>query len=92
MPREINCFNCGGEGWYYTGVCHPVTGFKENINCEECSNGKITVYTQEELNKAVKEEREACALICDSWTEIAGYVYRSVERCAKAIRARGKNE
>ena len=36
------------------------------------------------VNWAVDREREACAKVCDGWTNADG------DRCAEAIRARGE--
>ena len=68
MPKNIDCPDCEeGEIFEETGVRHPVTGMEEILIhiCGNCKNGKITVYTQAEVNQAVKEEREARAVVCD---------------------------
>ena len=88
---EIDCPDCGGRGWWY-----PLTeiGGSTRIICRNCTDGKITVYTEAELKQAVKEEREACALICEqkSNRESNGFFEKSIEMvtiiCAEAIRAR----
>ena len=42
------------------------------------------------IKQVVKEEREACALVCDKEKERYGLCgYLEVEECAEAIRARG---
>lgn len=43
-PIKKECPECGGEGWYYTGVQHPVTGMKESVSCPECYDGQIWNY------------------------------------------------
>ena len=61
MPIEIDCPECdNGKIYEETGVCHPVTGFAEVLThqCPNCKDGKIKVYTQEELDKAVEAETD----------------------------------
>ena len=64
--------------------------------CKTCHLGKITVYTKLELNEAVKQEREECALICDRVADkyldsARGHdSWDSANECGEAIRQRGK--
>ena len=54
MPKTIPCYDCKGKGTYTT------TGIVVTNPCKTCKGGGVlSVYTQEELNKAVKAEREA---------------------------------
>ena len=76
MPRKImKCSNCE---FAYIG--------KEDISeCEACGFHLLmpkTIYTQTELNKAVQDEREACAKMADS--------YSTYPDLAEAIRVRNK--
>ena len=64
---------------------------EDDVNiCQDC----VPKYTEAELKQAVKEEREACALICEqkSNRESNGFFEKSIEMvtiiCAEAIRAR----
>ena len=53
--------------------------------CELCNGGGVlSVYIQEELDKAVKEKQEECALICEN------RLYKYWDECAKAIKAMKK--
>ena len=68
MPEEIKqkCYKCDGIGTFMTsgGTSTPRT-----INCKACGGKgyivKEILYTQTEQNKAVQDEREACALVCE---------------------------
>lgn len=61
MPREIDCPDCEGKYRKVRKVTDLDTdilyGNKVVEYCKSCRNGKITVYTQAELNKAVRQER-----------------------------------
>ena len=46
-----------------------------------------TLYTQEELDKAVKNEREACLKEFNLYMDLDGYSFEQLER---TIRARNK--
>lgn len=105
MPREIDCPDCGGmKCFYLDGMCKPV-------KCLNCKEGKITVYTEaemqeklgyveglytpEELNKAVQEEREAIIelgteLIRKNFITITPSQVEILTTFAEAIRARSK--
>ena len=48
------------------------------------------LYTQTELNKAVQDEREACALECKSIGNLSPVIRPATKLCAEAIRARTK--
>lgn len=58
--------------------------------CPTCNyGGVLSVYTQAEVDKLVKDEREACALVCEDmlfekWTDSDRQIL-----CAEAIRKRG---
>lgn len=83
MPIKIDCPNCKGLGEIFRiiGQTPETMDYISEIH-EECNGtGKITVYTQEEvdqkigyveglhtpeeLNKAIQDTKEACAKICD---------------------------
>ena len=51
-----------------------------------------TVYTQEGLDKAVKAEREACALVCDKIADEKdfGIGLNTAIECVQTIRKRNK--
>lgn len=64
------------------------------------SRGFQTMYTAEQMRKAVADEREACAKICDEWhqacckfeTQKRTHHYimgKGAAQCAHSIRARG---
>lgn len=54
--------------------------------CKACNDtGKIAVYTEAEMQKAVKDERKACAELTRAW-ELIGRVGGG---CADAIMERG---
>ena len=90
MPIEIDCPKCdNGKIYEETGVCHPVTGFAEVLThqCPNCKDGKIKLYTQDELDKAVKaERRELLRLI----TEVIVLPPVPKKMLIEAIIARGK--
>jgi len=103
--HEIDCPECGGE---YRKVRFPVEsdhalyGTKVITYCKVCKDGKIQVYTEAEMQKAIADEREACAVECDDFKDIAqaqiglivpvafwnGRMKASTD-CAEAIRSRG---
>ena len=95
MPREIDCdcvdgYKVGPNGTTWCNKCNLLNLGK--------TPGKIILYTQTEFDKAVKAEREACALECDKRRD--RYIYsdpydsdseqEAIELCAEAIRARNK--
>jgi hypothetical protein len=116
----IDCPECGGRG--YTAEhdpCDPhINGECINcpiqVQCVHCKDGKITVYTEkelqekigyveglytpEELEKAVREEREACISDCIDIKVKYGLSKRRdfrdydmvADECAEAIRARSE--
>lgn len=47
MPIKIDCPECGGRGWWY-----PLSeiGGSTKVPCSNCKDGKITVYTQKEMD------------------------------------------
>jgi len=61
MPREIDCPDCDGDGYtaehdpcdpHVDGIC---TNCPIQVQCEPCEGtGKIKVYTEEELQEAIK--------------------------------------
>ena len=95
MPREIDCPGCVIK---YGRLLHRC----RTCNC----TGKIKVYTEqelqeklgyveglftpEELQEAIKQEREECALICDNYIMPSQFttIGDVLEYCAEAIRAR----
>ncbi len=95
MPIEIDCPECAKETKFFEWIKKPI--------CEKYKGTlKITAYTQEELDKAVQAEREACALICENVDEpqisipnikhiiSKTITIRATQKCAEAIRAREK--
>lgn len=50
----------------------------------QCAIGQRTTQYCSMAEQARLEEREACAKVCDGWTNADG------DRCAEAIRARGE--
>ena len=50
MPREIDCPRCEGTGKDGFGTYV--------INCPDCKNGKIKLYTEAELQERIQQERE----------------------------------
>lgn len=64
-----------------------------NVQYEKCYIG--TVYTAEQMKafaqKAVEEEREACAKLCDDMSNASSlhYVGYGASKCAYVIRKRG---
>ena len=56
--------------------------------------GQLTQVYYEDLEKFAKivaaAEREACALICDSYAENSSSPMNFAENCAQSIRQRGK--
>lgn len=59
-----------------------------NHEREQCSNHYLNI-----MRKAIKEEREACAKVCDAEqakNESDGTYLWEAKRCAAAIRARGQ--
>ena len=80
MPTKIDCPECGGKKTVFyewsNGIAQP---------CETCQRKK---YTESEMQKAVEDEMEACAMMCeniqmDYWDDSTG------KECAEAIRNRG---
>lgn len=57
MPKEIDCPECGKKGFMMQTTCSN----------NDCKDGKITVYTQAELNQAVKEAIEKCIKACEGF-------------------------
>lgn len=81
MPREIDCPDCEGTGT----IDRTQYGMSDTAyrTCKTCKGeGKIKVYTEVELQEAVKKAYEKCALIVDS--------YNIYPNLAKAIKKRGK--
>lgn len=58
MPIQVDCPECKGDGGWGDPVNSPYQ------KCKNCKDGTITVYTQEELDKAVEAEREAGLKYC----------------------------
>ena len=89
MPREIDCLDCGGRGEIITADRSSYPPSEEFIKCfnPNCKNGKIKVYTESELNKAVKQEREEILNIFDNYKDERDfYTWDEVQ---EAIRQRG---
>lgn len=54
MPKTIPCWDCKGKGSW------PIYNNTQKRSCGTCKGGGVlSVYTQAELNEAVKAEREA---------------------------------
>ena len=91
MPIKIECPNTNRTDHMYD----------DDIELCTLCHGKdeITAYTQAELDKAVSDEREACAEICDTLAMtvpmVASIDYRrgyvaGANRCGMKIRKRGE--
>jgi hypothetical protein len=65
-----------------------------HLDMELCAKGPQNVYTALALaiwNKAIAQEREACAKVCEEQDTGQGLLHdRAVIECAAAIRARGE--
>ena len=65
-----------------------------HLDMELCAKGPQNVYTALALaiwNKAIAQEREACAKVCEEQDTGQGLLHdRAVIECAAAIRARGQ--
>ncbi len=84
MPKTIPCYDCKGKGTKlikYKGMVRYT-----QAKCKTCGGcGVLSVYTQAELDEAVKTENEACAMTCEN------RLYQNWKECAEAIiRARSK--
>ncbi len=88
MSIQIDCLECRVT---------KIKDYTKNMDevsqpiCKCGGSGKITVYTEAEIQKAIKDEREACAKICDNiqmdyWDDSTG------RECGIAIRARGEKQ
>jgi hypothetical protein len=97
MPIKIDCPECGGSKWMEGSTPSCMGGAK--VPCEYCTDGKITVYTQAELDA----EREACAEVCmrikSNGMNQFGFlppvafwngIIKGASECAQAIRQRSK--
>lgn len=93
MPREIDCPDCGGKYRKVRKTTDLDTdilyGTKVIEYCKSCKGGKITVYTEEEVQELIKQEREECALICENHEGVivSAYYTQALDDCAEAIRA-----
>ena len=98
MPREIDCPDCDGKGEYYQyhPDCYQCPVYQDcekpdgefcyiPSTCDSCQGtGKITVYTEEEFQEAIKAEREEC--LQDFVKKLStGY---TIKECVEAIRAK----
>ncbi len=84
MPIEIDC-----PCTYGPYSPKTIAGIKY---CGDCKGGKIIFYTQEEFDKAVQAEREACAELClaHEGKNLEETYHEALEDCAEAIRKRGE--
>ena len=81
MPIEIDC-----PCTYRPYSPRTVSGIDY---CGDCNLGKIIVYSQAEMDKAIQEEREGCAELCDKlYPKRKGFTHLSSHECAEAIRNR----
>ena len=90
MPREIKvyCEFCDGEGYYDKPLGNSQIEF--GVFCPKCNgDGYLyhTYYDGIELDKAVQDEREGCALMFDEMAK--KYINTTPELAAEAIRNRG---
>ena len=94
MSIKIDCPECEGRGYYYktpSDRLYPrnIGGLK--TKCPYCKNGKIKVYTEEELQELLKAKQEECALICEKLFNKARYEFSDPEylagirKCYEAI-------
>ena len=84
---EIDCPDCGGKILTkHKGMSHYVYNKCINSNCKD---GKIKVYTEKELQEAIKQEREnnisACLEVATKFTENTDN-HTVALSCAEAIR------
>lgn len=99
MPIQIDCPECGGRGRYNqkTPDCKNCSTTEDcydllldecliSTKCDHCKDGKITVYTEAQKQKAIADEREAIMDIVTAW-EIIGHIGGG---CVEAIRVRGE--
>jgi len=92
MPKTIPCWDCKGKGGW------PIYVYEGNHkrSCETCNGGGVlSVYTEAELKKAVKEEREEIkrklSMLKFDHAEDNTYLRGSnngIDRSIEAIRAR----
>ena len=54
MPIKIDCPECGGSGYIAEYYEYDVD-IDDVPKCSNCKDGKITVYTQEEIDKLKRE-------------------------------------
>ena len=103
MSREIDCPDCDGSGYGDSYRVPENTSTETNPlmktvypSCPNCTHGKIKVFIQTELNKAVQDEInsnivELERLLEKEANEYADMEYiQGVEDCLKIIRARTK--
>ena len=69
MPKEIDCPDCGGDGFTaeHASDCNGSCDYcPVQVQCEICEcTGKIKVYTEKEVQKLIRQKKEECALICE---------------------------
>lgn len=112
MPTQIDCLECGGEVIYFqkNPDCRNCECVDEcpgpnkdycflQSKCTYCKDGKITVYTASEIQKAVEDERDSCILDITQWvhewkkkTYIKPYIDVVLHGMTEAITSRGKPE
>jgi RecJ-like exonuclease len=79
MPKEIDCPKCNGLGG----------NMYKSVACKHCEGtGKITLYTDSDLQQVREEERERCAQECDRQGSEKEYAIgeAACSLCAEAIR------
>ncbi|MCK5614023.1 hypothetical protein KAR91_69815 [Candidatus Pacearchaeota archaeon] len=90
MPTQIDCPECGGRGEIITAdrsTYPPTEDFSDCFN-PECKDGKITVYTADDLKKAVEDEREAILRKINYYGTIGCSAAQLKNYMIKAIRSR----
>lgn len=73
MPIKIDCPECGGSKWMEGSTPSCMGGAK--VPCEYCKDGKITVYTEAEMQKAVEAYTEYIDLLGDEIHDLMGIAY-----------------
>ena len=79
MPREID--------WFEVGTLGSTPLYTTKLHARSRNMGRL--ITLEELQEAIKQEREECALVCEDQVEDENDMISLNYKCAKTIRARG---
>ena len=87
MPREIDCLECGGRKPCSIKMTYGIDGAAicskcglrndEHEKCPNCKDGKITVYTQAEVDKLTSQNKE----MLEALKEIKEFPIDKTEQC-----------